>query len=538
MELVRGVPITDYCEQCILDVRQRLELFVAACQAVQHAHQKGVIHRDIKPTNVLVSLQDGQAMPKIIDFGIAKAIEKRLTDQSLATGFAHMIGTPMYMSPEQAELSPLGVDTRSDVYSLGVLLYELLTGSTPFGKDRLHSVSYDEMRRIIREEEPPTPSARLTALASKRTPAAANRRPAELIERNRRFHRDLDWIVMKAIEKDRNRRYDTVAGLAADVMRHLNDEPVTAVSPSRLYRTRKFVRRNRWSVGAVSAVFAGLLAGVVGMAVGLVSQSRQRAETKLNLGIALHAQGRFAEAEARYRAALASASKSSLSDRQRAADTRLRLARVVYDQGDPVQGERLLREAIVAYRKAFPRGDSNLAHGLITFALILRSQQRFREAEPLLREAHEFYRDSTPPNHRAIGESATHLANLLTTLGKYEEAATLARVAIDQAPFAVPRDGMALAFAKLELGRALLSQGEYSEAEPELIAAERRLTETEHFHVGIAALIALYLQWDAAVPGSGYDAKARFWTRKLVGTFVRLEALPTNADDGPPPEPN
>jgi serine/threonine protein kinase len=195
MELVRGVPITDYCEQCNLDVRQRLELFVAACQAVQHAHQKGVIHRDIKPTNVLVSLQDGRAAPKIIDFGIAKAIDQRLTDQTLATGFAQMIGTPLYMSPEQAELSPLGVDTRSDIYSLGVLLYELITGTTPFGKDRLHSVSCDEMRRIIREEEPPTPSARLTTLSSKRELTIADSPPTGQIERHR-FRRDLDWVVM------------------------------------------------------------------------------------------------------------------------------------------------------------------------------------------------------------------------------------------------------------------------------------------------------------------------------------------------------
>ena len=208
MELVRGIPITDFCDQNHLTIRERLELFVNVCQAVQHAHQKGIIHRDIKPSNVLVTLHDGTPVVKVIDFGIAKATGQQLTDKTLFTNFAQLIGTPLYMSPEQAALSGLDVDTRSDIYSLGVLLYELLTGTTPFDKDRLETAGYDEIRRIIREEEPPKPSTRMSTLGQAATTHRHNRKsdPKRL---SQLFRGELDWIVMKALEKDRNRRYET-----------------------------------------------------------------------------------------------------------------------------------------------------------------------------------------------------------------------------------------------------------------------------------------------------------------------------------------
>ena len=245
MELVQGVPITEYCDQCNLTTRERLELFVTVCQAVQHAHQKGIIHRDIKPTNVLVAMQDGRPVPKIIDFGVAKAIDQRLTEHTLTTAFAQMVGTPLYMSPEQAELSPLGVDTRSDIYSLGVLLYELLTGTTPFDKDRLHAASYDELRRIIREEEPPRPSARISTLAADLATTVAEHRRTDARRLQQTVRGELDWIVMKCLEKDRNRRYETANSLARDIERYLHDEPVQACPPSAAYRLRKFARRHR-----------------------------------------------------------------------------------------------------------------------------------------------------------------------------------------------------------------------------------------------------------------------------------------------------
>jgi serine/threonine protein kinase/tetratricopeptide (TPR) repeat protein len=257
MELVKGIPITDYCDQTQLTPRERLELFLPVCQAVQHAHQKGIIHRDLKPSNVLVTLHDGTPVPKIIDFGIAKALGQQLTDKTLYTGFAQLVGTPLYMSPEQAALSGLDVDTRSDIYSLGVLLYELLTGTTPFDKERLHQAGYDELRRIIREEEPPKPSTRISTLGQAATPLSTQRKsdPKRL---SQLFRGELDWIVMKCLEKDRNRRYETANGLARDIERYLRDEPVQACPPSAWYRLRKFGRRNK-----AALITAALLAGIL-----------------------------------------------------------------------------------------------------------------------------------------------------------------------------------------------------------------------------------------------------------------------------------
>jgi serine/threonine protein kinase len=272
MELVKGIPITRYCDQEHLTPKERLELFIPVCQAVQHAHQKGIIHRDLKPSNVLIALYDGKPVPKVIDFGVAKATAQKLTERTMFTEVGQIVGTLEYMAPEQAELNNLDIDTRADIYSLGVLLYELLTGSPPFTRKQLRSAGFDEMLRMIREVEPPKPSTKLSS--SEELPSIAAHRKLEPAKLTRLVKGDLDWIVMKCLEKERARRYETANGLTMDVQRYLADEPVLASPPSISYRLRKFARKHRGPVLAASIIVLSLVVGIVGIAIGLV-QARQ-----------------------------------------------------------------------------------------------------------------------------------------------------------------------------------------------------------------------------------------------------------------------
>ena len=294
MELVKGLPITEYCSKHKLSTESRLNLFVDVCKAVQHAHHKGVIHRDLKPSNVMVTMHDSHPVPKVIDFGVSKAINQRLTEKTLFTAYGQMIGTPVYMSPEQAEMSGLDIDTRSDVYSLGVLLYQLLTGSTPFATERLRKAGYAEMLRIIQEEEPPPPSTRLSTVRGLSDDADSNNF-VDKIKLSKLVRGELDWITMKALDKDRSRRYESAASLANDIERYLSDQPVLACPPTFAYQLKKFTRRHRTVLGATIAMLVLLLGGIVA-----TTWQAVRATSEKNRAIAAEelAESRLNESEA------------------------------------------------------------------------------------------------------------------------------------------------------------------------------------------------------------------------------------------------
>ncbi len=332
MELVRGIKITEYCDQANLSTKERLDLFIKVCQAVQHAHQKGIIHRDIKPSNIMVTLHDGVPVPKVIDFGIAKATEGRLVDATVYTQLHQFIGTPAYMSPEQAEMSGLDIDTRSDIYSLGVLLYELLAGSTPFDPKELMAAGLDAMRKTIREKEPVRPSTRLATLKGEELTTAARRRSSDAPRLIHLLKGDLDWIVMKCLEKDRTHRYETANGLAMDLKRHLDNEPVVARPPSNLYRFQKLVRRNKLAVGAAAAIAVSLILGL-GISSFLFIREKQARASEAGMFIR--------EKEARQQAEDAKKQAQAEASRAEAASLELK---TTLSASEFVQGSRLLSE--------------------------------------------------------------------------------------------------------------------------------------------------------------------------------------------------
>jgi serine/threonine protein kinase/tetratricopeptide (TPR) repeat protein len=409
MELVGGVKITDYCQQNHLDTRQRLDLFMQVCRAIQHAHQKGIIHRDIKPSNVLVATQDGVAIPKVIDFGIAKATQGKLTDQTAFTAFEQFLGTPAYMSPEQAQLGGLDVDTRSDIYSLGVLLYELLTGRTPFDAKELLAVGLEAMRRTICEKEPPTPSTRLKLdLAAQQAQGPSGPKTKN---QNSKIANDLDWIVMKCLEKDRARRYETANGLAMDIERHLSDEPVVAGPPGTFYRLGKFVRRNRTGVAVVAGVTIALLVGVAAS----LWEARQQS--------LLHQKAQTAQInESRERQkAQAEAAKSKL-----VADFLKDMLRTVRPSIALGRDTTLLREILdkTAARVGKdltnqPEVEIELRHVL---AATYHDLQLYPQAEQMDRETLQLSRARLGPENLYVARSLLGLGLSLLELGKCTEA--------------------------------------------------------------------------------------------------------------------
>jgi serine/threonine protein kinase/Leucine-rich repeat (LRR) protein len=424
MELVRGMKITDYCDDQNLSMTERIELFIQVCQAVQHAHQKGIIHRDLKPSNILVTVNDGVAVPKVIDFGVAKATQGSLVEHTIYTKFEQMVGTPLYMSPEQAGMTSLDVDTRSDIYALGVLLYEMLTGRTPIDKATLASAGMDEVRRIIREVDPPRPSARLKTLVDDELTTAAKRRHTEPAKLPAALRGDIDWIVMKCLEKDRKRRYDTANGLALDLQRHLRNEVVIACPPTTAYLLSKLIRRNKLAFAAGTAIAASL---VVGIGVSMWQAFRAdhestRARSAEQRAVATLDELR-ATAPAFVEQARALVTKEQFSDALEKLGYALKLrpesTEILVAKGDLLQSQLRLAEASAAYRAALAinpgdsRAESSAAicdellaaqstrNGKLTrenlSKLYLAMQQQQRPAAELM------------PVARLLGEERTHV---------------------------------------------------------------------------------------------------------------------------------
>ena len=500
MELVQGVPITRYCDAHRLPLRERLALFVQVCQAVQHAHQKGIIHRDLKPTNVLVATSDGRPVPKVIDFGVAKALHQRLTDHTVFTSFGAVVGTLEYMSPEQAEMDLSGTDTRSDVYSLGVLLYELLTGTTPLDRGRLKDAAYGELLRIIREVEPPRPSTRISQSGLDVLAAISARRGTDASRLVKFVAGDLDWIVLRSMEKDRNRRYETASALAADVQRFLSDEPVAARPPSAVYKFRKFARRNRGMLAMGVALAAVLLIATAVSAVLAVrakrserlAESRLEAETRARSEAEAARQSARAEAQrARVEAAVSAAINDFLNkdllgqanlydepDRDvklrtvldRAAektgarfqDRPLVEAAVRHTLGSAYESLGELKKAEDHHRRAMElrRVHAGTDHpdtlvSVAEFADSRRASDRPEEAVKLYEQTLSTWRDRLGPEHPATFLLMAGLANTYLNLGRGEDARKLAGEALMVAANAGPDDPdtlSAMSYVALALG--------------------------------------------------------------------------------------
>ncbi len=438
MEYVDGVPLNDYCDAHCLSLRKRLELFILVCEGVQHAHQKAIIHRDLKPGNVLVTEFDGQPVPKIIDFGVAKALDRDLTENTMRTGMGQVVGTPAYMSPEQADLDSHDVDTRTDVYALGVILYELLAGDRPFSKEQLEKAGFKEAMRMIREDDPPRPSDRYTTMAAARE-EIAHFRAVEPTVLRRRLRGDLDWITMKALEKDRARRYTTAYGLAQDIKRYLRHEPVSAGPPTASYRIGKFVRRHRTGVAAGAVVALAVIMGAFGTTIGMIRAVN-------------------AEKVAQEEAATATRVTDFLVD--------------LFEVSDPGQS----RGETITAREILDQGAGRIeaeladqphvrARLLTTIGKVYRNLGLYEAARPYLEEAVRLRREAGESGP-GLAVSLAELADLYRLLALFDEAAALLQESLQDMDSREAPDQLNLANSLFELANVYRRQGRYDEALP------------------------------------------------------------------------
>jgi serine/threonine protein kinase/tetratricopeptide (TPR) repeat protein len=527
MELVKGIAITEYADKNELSMRDRLELFITVCQAVQHAHQKGIIHRDIKPTNVLVTLHDGRPITKVIDFGIAKATSMRLTEKTVFTEFRQIVGTPQYMSPEQAEMSGLDVDTRCDIYSLGVLLYELLTGTTPIDAEWLRSVGYIEMQRIIRDEDPPPPSLRVSTLHEQLETVAKHRR-VEPRSLSRVVRGDLDWIVMKALEKDRTRRYATAGDLAADVERYLRHEPVEAGPPNTIYRFQKFVRRNRTAVLAGFLVSVALLAGLGMMAAGFVSANREArhsqaiAEFLEDIVVAVNPQesaGQQLDVEQVVRRARELFGR----DHATVAAALDCLATRSQQTGDIAAAEQLFRESSRIWR-IYGSQSPNLALSLGHLGSLLRSKGDDTGAEAALRESLGISAAFPDDRQLPFCETRTELATILQRTGHLEEAGDLVRESLRIHRLQPKLQRYQVAKSLELLTQILVSQNRHDEAEQTLTEAITLLRGLVAADSPMAAYYSFAL--GHSLRQYGHPEKAEPHLREAVRIYRQMEHPP------------
>ena len=481
MEFVQGEPITDYCDRYQLTTRQRLELFLDVCSGVQHAHQKGIIHRDLKPSNVLVALHDDRPVAKIIDFGVAKATSQRLTDKTMVTSLGVMIGTPEYMSPEQAELTGLDIDTRSDVYALGMLLYELMAGALPFDAKELRRAGFAELQRHIRESEAPRPSTRLTGLGDTAR-SIARSRGVDLPVLTRELRGDLDWIILKALEKNRTRRYATENALALDIKRHLDNEPVLACPPSTAYRARKFIRRHRAGVAVAALLTVVLLAGIVGTTIGLVRAVRaerhafEEARAARQVSDFLVDLFRVSDpettrgAEITARAILDNGARrleTGLADQP---TTQARMIGTIgtvyqnlglYDEARP-----LLERALELRESHLPEGSLEIADSLLSLGELQRLAGEYDEAERLAERALAMRRAKLGDGHPGVAEASASLAWALARQEKDDQAAALFEQALAIREDALEPDHPDIAESLKDMGIFSWRQGDFAKAEP------------------------------------------------------------------------